>query len=74
MTKRRFKIILEPENEGGFSVTVPALPGCTTQGETLEECFKNATEAIKLYIQSLIDDNQPVPVADVLMEEVEVAV
>jgi predicted RNase H-like HicB family nuclease len=74
MTRRRFKIILEPENEGGFSVTVPALPGCATQGETLEECFKNATEAIKLYIQSLIDDNIAVPESDVLMEEVEVVV
>lgn len=70
---RRFKIILEPE-AAGFSVTVPALPGCATQGETVEECLKNAKEAIKLFIQSLIDDNMPLPESDVLMEEVEVAI
>ena len=71
---RRFKIILEPEAEGGFSVFVPALPGCATQGETLEECLKNAKEAIELYIQSLVDDKVALPESDVLMEEIEVVV
>jgi len=70
---QRFKIILEPEDTG-FSVTVPALPGCATQGETLEECMRNAKEAIQLYIQSLINDNLPLPKSDVLMEEIEVKV
>jgi len=70
---RRFKIILERESSG-FSVTVPSLSGCTTQGETLEECIKNAKEAVELYIHSLIDDNLPVPEGDVLMEEIEVAI
>ena len=70
---RRFKIILEPETIG-YSVFVPALPGCATQGDTFEECIKNAKEAIKLYIQSLIDDKMPLPESDVLMEEIEVTV
>ncbi|OIO79781.1 MAG: HicB family protein [Candidatus Omnitrophica bacterium CG12_big_fil_rev_8_21_14_0_65_43_15] len=71
---RRFKIILEPESEGGFSVFVPALPGCATQGGTLEECLKNAKEAVELYIQSLIEDKISLPESDVLMEEIEVTV
>ena len=70
---RTFKIILEKEKTG-FSVLVPALPGCATQGETLEECLKNAKEAIELYFESLKEDGLPFPESDVLMEEVEVSV
>ena len=69
---RRFKIILEKEPDGGFSVSVPSLSGCATQGETIEEAITNAKEAIALYIQSLKEDNQPIPEGDVLLEEVEV--
>ena len=61
---RRFKVILEPEVSGGFSVVVPSLPGCTTQGETIEECLKNAKEAVTLFIQSLKDNSQPTPEFD----------
>ncbi|MCU0652059.1 MAG: type II toxin-antitoxin system HicB family antitoxin [Candidatus Omnitrophica bacterium] len=68
----RFKIILEKEPEGGFSVSVPALPGCATQGETVEECMANAKEAIELYLESLKEDGIALPDNDVLLEEVEV--
>ena len=71
--RRTFKIILEKEKTG-FSVIVPALIGCTSQGETLEECIANAKEAIQLYIESLKEDHLPLPESDVLMEEVEVTV
>ena len=74
MPLRRFKIILEPESSGGYSVYVPSLPGCATQGETFEACLKNAKEAISLYIQSLADDHLPLPKSDVLLEEIEVKV
>ncbi|MDP2941390.1 MAG: type II toxin-antitoxin system HicB family antitoxin [Candidatus Omnitrophota bacterium] len=70
---RRFKIILEKEPSGGYSVSVPALPGCATQGETLEECMANAKEAIELYLNSLKEDKLPAPESDVLLEEIEVA-
>ena len=70
---RRFKIILEKEKKG-FSVSVPSLPGCATQGETLEECIANAKEAIELFIEGLKADNIPLPQSDVLLEEIEVAV
>ena len=70
---RTFKIILEKESSG-FSVIVPSLPGCCTQGETIQECMVNAKEAIELYLESLKEDNLPIPDADVLLEEVEVTV
>ncbi len=70
---RNFKIILERE-KSGYSVSVPALIGCCTQGETIQECIANAKEAIQLYIESLKEDKLPMPESDVLLEEVEVAV
>jgi antitoxin HicB len=70
---RRFKIILEKEPTGGFSVSIPALPGCATQGESVEECMINAREAIELYLESLREDGLSIPETDVLLEEVEVS-
>jgi antitoxin HicB len=61
MTQRTYRILLTPEDEGGFSVSVPALPGCFTQGETVDEAIAMAKEAISLYIESLEDDSEPVP-------------
>lgn len=51
----------EPD-EGGYWVKVPALPGCVTQGETVEEALANAKEAIEAYILSLRDQGLSVPV------------
>lgn len=48
-----YRIIFRPEPEGGFTVTVPALPGCVTYGETLEEASDMARDAIELYLKSL---------------------
>ena len=61
MTQRTYRILLTPEEEGGFSVSVPALPGCFTQGETIEEAIEMAKEAISLYVESLEADGAPVP-------------
>jgi antitoxin HicB len=49
----KFNIILEPDEDGGFSVTVPALDGCFTQGDTEEEAIANAKEAIICYLEGL---------------------
>jgi predicted RNase H-like HicB family nuclease len=46
----RYTVLLEPEEGGGFAVSVPALPGCISQGETREEALANVREAISLYI------------------------
>lgn len=47
----RFKVVLEPSDEGGFTVYVPSLPGCISEGETEEEALKNIQEAIELYLE-----------------------
>jgi len=52
----RFKVILEPSDEGGFTVYVPSLPGCVSEGDTVEEALKNIQEAIELYLEAVEDD------------------
>jgi len=49
----KFKVVLEPQPEGGYVAYVPALPGCFSQGETKEEALKNIKEAIELYLEVL---------------------
>jgi antitoxin HicB len=63
MTKLyRYTVVLEPDLEdGGYVVTVPDLPGCITQGDTLDEAIAMAKEAISLHIESLIALGKPVP-------------
>jgi len=52
----RFKVVLEPSDEGGFTVYIPSLPGCISEGETEEEALKNIQEAIELYLEPVEDD------------------
>ena len=47
----RLKVIVRPESEGGYSVSVPSLPGCHSQGETLEEALANVKEAAELWLE-----------------------
>ena len=62
MAEREYTIILDPdEEEGGYTVTVPALPGCITQGETLEEAIAMAHDAIQGYLEALAKDGLPIP-------------
>lgn len=56
-----YAVILQKEPEGGFTVTVPALPGCVTYGKNVEEAKKMAVEAIELYIESLESHNEEIP-------------
>jgi predicted RNase H-like HicB family nuclease len=52
----RFKVVLEPSDEGGYTVYVPSLPGCISEGETVEEALRNIREAIELYLEPVEDD------------------
>jgi antitoxin HicB len=61
MADREFEVALAKEDDGTFSVTVPALPGCTSQGETRVEALAMIREAIELYIESLVAHGDPVP-------------
>jgi len=58
---RTYSILLSPDEVRGYSVTVPALPGCITQGDTVEECLTNAREAISVYVEELAASGDPVP-------------
>ena len=48
-----YKILLHKEPEGGFTVTVPALPGCITYGEDIDDAMAMAKDAVELYIEEL---------------------
>jgi predicted RNase H-like HicB family nuclease len=62
MNEYRYTIILEPDiEEGGYTVTIPSLPGCVTQGETMEEAIAMAKDAIRLFVETLIENGEPVP-------------
>lgn len=52
----KFKVVLEPSDEGGFTVYVPSLPGCISEGETIEQALANIQEAIALYLEPIEDD------------------
>jgi len=55
----KLKVILEPSNEGGYTATVAALPGCISEGATREEALRNIREAIELYLEPVEDDITP---------------
>ena len=48
----KLTIVLEPQEEGGFTAYVPSLPGCISEGDTKEEAVKNIKEAIELYLEA----------------------
>ena len=64
MKTLNFRIRLLKEEDGGYTVIVPSLPGCVTFGETFEEAMSMAKEAIEGYIETLIDLGKQVPVDD----------
>lgn len=71
----RYLIILHPDrDEGGYSVTVPALPGVATQGESIEEAISMAREAIALHIEGLIAHGLPVPEEDTDVQAIVIGV
>ena len=56
-----YTVILEQESDGGFVVTVPALPGCVSQGDTKDEAIANVREAIELYLEDCRETGDPIP-------------
>ena len=56
-----YSVVYEADPEGGFVASVPALPGCHTQGETLEETETNVREAIEVYLESLVAHKENIP-------------
>jgi len=65
------QIILIPDETGGFTVEVPSLPGCITEGDTIEEAKANAREAIELWIDDAIEHGEEIP--DDVPAEIQIA-
>lgn len=71
----RYAVILEPQEEGGFLVRVPALPEVVTHGETEDEALRMAEDAIRLVVEYRRDHGEPVPPEDAAqLREVKIAV
>ncbi len=66
----RFRVVLELQDDGAYTAYVPSLPGCVSQGDTMDEATENVKEAIGLYIESINARGLPLP----RVEEREVAV
>jgi predicted RNase H-like HicB family nuclease len=56
-----FKVLLEPDQDGGYVVVCPSLPGCYSQGETIQEALANIREAIELCLEDLKKLGEPIP-------------
>ncbi len=63
---RRYNVLLEwnDDENGGYTVLVPALPGCVSQGDTREEALKNIKEAIECYLEASKIYGEPIPDSD----------
>ena len=73
---KRYTVVLVPEpEEGGYSVTVPALPGLFTQGESKDEALEAAREAIAFHLECLAEEGAVIPDDEgIMFEHVDVAV
>jgi len=52
----KFQVVLEPSDEGGYTVYVPSLPGCISEGDTVQGAMANIQEAVELYLEPVEDD------------------
>ena len=69
-----YTVLLEKEDDGGYHAFCPILKGCHSQGDSFEEAIANITEAIELYLESLMADNQPIPKEDLIVKPLSVLV
>lgn len=74
MGETTYTVVLEKEDEGGYHAFCPPLKGCHSQGDTLEEATENIREAISLYLETLIEDGEPIPTDDITIRPVRIAV
>lgn len=75
--ERRYAVILEEDEDGGYVATAPAFPGVVDQGETQEEAMENFREALVFTIECMAEDGEPLPPGDAhrrVIREVELAV
>jgi antitoxin HicB len=74
MPQYQYTAVFEPAPEGGFTVTVPALPGLVTEGDTLEEAREMVKDAIRGYLESLAKHGEEIPIepSPASIEQVEI--
>jgi predicted RNase H-like HicB family nuclease len=72
--KLQYRVILQPDEEGGYTVIVPALPGCISEGNTKKEALANIQEAIQGWIEVSRAYGDYIPPSDIIEAMVEVAV
>jgi len=70
----KFIAVFEPAEEGGFNVSVPALDGCFTQGESEEDALKNAKEAILCYLEGIEKVNEIKIKPGLIAKEIEITI
>lgn len=68
----KYTAVFEPEKTGGYSVMIPALPGCISEGETFEEALANIKEAAELYLEDLRESEIPKEEKPIVVSPVEV--
>ncbi|PIU66450.1 MAG: type II toxin-antitoxin system HicB family antitoxin [Armatimonadetes bacterium CG07_land_8_20_14_0_80_40_9] len=74
MREYTYTVILEREEDGGYHVFCPALPGCHSQGDAYDEAIKNIKDAIKIYLESLEAHGERIPLEDITIKPLKVAV
>lgn len=57
----QYTVVLERESDGGYVASVPALPGCVSQGDTRDDALANIREAIDLYLEDVREAGEPIP-------------
>jgi len=72
MRSMEYSVIVHKAEEGDFWVEVAALPGCYSQGQTVEETLQNAREAIALYLEALREEGRDIPKDEDVVFEVAV--
>jgi predicted RNase H-like HicB family nuclease len=70
----RYTAIFEVQPDGGYHVMCPALPGCHSEGDTLDQADRNIRGAIAAYLESLQAHGEDLPVEDILIRPLDVAI
>ena len=68
----RYTAIFEAQPDGGYHASCPVLPGCHSEGDTLDESVANLREAIAVYLESLKAHGEPLPIEDILIKPLDV--
>ncbi|OGH19330.1 MAG: hypothetical protein A2868_00765 [Candidatus Levybacteria bacterium RIFCSPHIGHO2_01_FULL_40_15b] len=63
-TVLKYDVVFEEQEVGGYTVTVPSLPGCISEGDTFEDAKTNIADAIKLYLKDLKADGEEIPIGN----------